>query len=90
MSEYFELPTRNDGGPAFPRPQAETSIGGCMEQDGMSLRDYFAGQAMAKLIALAVDDQHFSNDERGMEACALIAEASYKMADAMLAERSKP
>lgn len=30
------------GGPAFPRPMAETSLGGNYEQDGMDLRDYFA------------------------------------------------
>lgn len=57
--------------------------------EGMSIRDHFAGRAMTKLVELAVDDGHFSNDERGMEACALIAEASYKMADAMIAERAK-
>lgn len=85
----------NEGGPAFPLSRDAalnpvTDFGGNDISSGMSLRDWFAGRTMTKLVELAVDDCHFSNDERGMEACALIAEASYKMADAMLAERSKP
>lgn len=80
MSDYFELPTRNDGGPAFPRPQAETSIGGCMEQDGMSLRDWFAGQALAGYLC--------ANPDR-MVGTINAAENAYKYADAMLAERKK-
>lgn len=41
--------TIDDGGPAFPMPASETSIGGHYEQIGMSLRDYFAGQAIASI-----------------------------------------
>lgn len=38
----------NDGGPAFPRPISKlTSDEVSLDQDGMSLRDYFAGQALA-------------------------------------------
>ena len=39
----------DDGGPAFPMPQAETSQGGHWQQEGMSLRDWFAGLALAAL-----------------------------------------
>jgi len=42
MSSF--TPSR-DGGPAFPRSAAEHSQGGHYEQDGMSLRDYFAVHA---------------------------------------------
>lgn len=71
---------RHDGGPAFARAAAR---GSCIEdyeagQDGMSLRDYFAGQALAALrthgwAALA---------EHG-----IVAAECYALADAMLAAR---
>ena len=44
---------------------------------GMTLRDYFAAQAMSGHIALEADDQR-------------VAEWSYATADAMIAARSKP
>lgn len=58
----------NDGGYAFP------------EALGMSLRDYFAGQA---LIAIAT---HKTSDTLGWEHAAFCA---YLAADAMLEQRSK-
>ncbi len=39
----------NDGGPAFPREDYQTADAG--GQEGMTLRDYFAGQALMGLIA---------------------------------------
>ena len=59
----------NDGGPAFP-------VG---LLPGMSLRDYFAGQAMAGQLA----------DPDGEIDPKLIAKWSYAYANAMLAEREK-
>jgi len=47
---------------------------------GMSLRDWFAGQALA----WAGHDNWTSSDPR------LLAERAYQMADAMLAARGKP
>ena len=38
----------NDGGPAFPRPSTGPST---PPQEGMSIRDWFAGQALAGLCA---------------------------------------
>lgn len=61
----------NDGGPAFP--------GENWGSKGMSLRDYFAGQALAGLLACP-------RTNGGEKAFALHA---YKYADAMLAERQK-
>jgi len=64
---------------AFPLP-SDVMVG---EDSGMSLRDYFAGQALAGLV---------SQPEAG--SCGdwtdnQVAEWSYKFADAMLAEREK-
>ena len=61
----------NDGGPAFPSDR--------FGEGGMSLRDYFAGQALAGLIACP----NTSGDEEPF-AC-----NAYKFADAMLTEREK-
>lgn len=57
----------DDGGPAFPVP--DTS-------GGMSLRDWFAGQAMARIV-----------HGRGMFHA--VAKESYQMADAMLKAREE-
>ena len=61
----------NDSEPAFPSDR--------FGERGMSLRDYFAGQALAGLIACP----NTSGDEKAF-AC-----NAYKFADAMLAEREK-
>jgi len=50
-------------------------------QPGMSLRDYFAGQAMNAYGA------HPAHDSSTQHPC--IAEYCYKLADAMIAEREK-
>lgn len=48
------------------------SVNGTWGSDGMSLRDYFAGQAMIAMVAHPVN----------------IAEESYRIADAMLEARN--
>lgn len=67
-----------DGGAAFPREdyQADNAPG----QRGMSLRDYFAGQALAGNCGFSVHE--------GIPIKGLVSEA-YAIADAMLAEREK-
>lgn len=75
MSEIIE-----DGGPAFPVGAVEATPGGVPwihGTGGMSLRDYFAGQALAGLYANA-------KEEWNAETAAACA---YDTADAMLAER---
>ena len=70
----------NDGGPAFPRQHIvadANDVGFKMGCPGMTLRDYFAGQAMAATLTWAKGPSP------------RIAEGSYLMADAMLAEREK-
>lgn len=76
----------NDGGPAFPRPATVQSeidaVSGVHEpgSPGMSLRDYFAGQAIAGLARSGAPDRLNVNE---------IAEAAYRIADALLARRGK-
>jgi hypothetical protein len=74
----------NDGGAAFPRPYAEDTTGdwtmGLPQQDGMTLRDWFAGQALAFAI-LGHEDGVARHDK--------MAEYCYRHADAMLKERDK-
>jgi hypothetical protein len=66
-----------DGGPAFPRDNAGDYTG----QDGMSLRDWFAGQALTGTLAAGAQD---------FEAGGKIAREAYVIADAMLATRNQP
>jgi hypothetical protein len=49
--------------------------------DGMTLRDYFAGQALAGLCAYGIPGEHHTPEAT--------AEDAYAYADAMLAEREK-
>lgn len=55
-------------------------------QVGMTLRDWFAGQAMSSVVRTFAD-QPIGNER---EAYANIAKLSFGIADAMLAERAKP
>jgi hypothetical protein len=74
-----------DGGPAFPQPPVESTPGGApwgLGADGMSLRDYFAGQALVGLIAKA-----YGSD--GTPDAYDAADYAYHAADAMLDERRK-
>lgn len=81
---------REDGGPAFPGYKEDIVLRDERYEDierpmgGMSLRDYFAGQALAGMLAKGTDGQ-FSKPE-GVARAALW---SYEYADAMLKERSK-
>jgi hypothetical protein len=75
------MSTINDGGPAFPcesyghRNGKETTV----PAQGMTLRDYFAGQALAGFCAAPRDRRN--HDDKVM------ATGAYTAADAMLAAR---
>lgn len=74
--------TNDDGGPAFPRGDVPNQS---WAQKGMSLRDWFAGQALAGFIA-------GRSDKSGPGIDASYAEAAVSAglyADAMIAERSR-
>lgn len=60
----------NDGGPAFPRSATDH----CHSQEGMTIRDYFAGKAIEALIVRGW----------GLEAA---SGKAYEIADAMLKAR---
>ena len=68
---------QDDGGPAFPGNREQNESGVWFNGwPGMSLRDWFAGQALAGLLA---------NENDGA-----IVKQAYLFADAMLAARSTP
>jgi hypothetical protein len=75
---------KNDGGPAFPQ-----RANGCDDKGqwnvgpfpGMSLRDWFAGQALASMTVAPDYSAGPCNSE--------MARRAYVIADSMLAERAK-
>lgn len=67
----------NNGGPAFP---VTLDHRGCVGAYGMSLRDWFAGQAMPSLLTAAINSE-------AQPGKAKIARDCYDVADAMLAAR---
>jgi len=75
----------NNGGSAFPVFDSTRidELYGCREF-GMTLRDYFAGQALASvIIRLPTGDKETGTFIK------TIAELSYSLADAMLTEKEK-
>jgi hypothetical protein len=83
---------KNDGGPAFPSQELSRMTACGQLSLGMSLRDYFAGQALAGLMALPDERTWNQNSGVSIEAwragvCATDARQCYRIADAMLAAR---
>lgn len=73
-----------DGGPAF--PGVSWDDGDRMEESGMTLRDYFAGQAL-DAIYTACDRRLVLEPSAPPETVEGIARAAYRIADAMIAAR---
>jgi hypothetical protein len=77
------MSTPDDGGPAFPyRERADDAL----VEPGLTLRDYFAGQALAGMLA----NPKWPNCDRlpdAEEKCA--AHWAYDQADAMIAEKRR-
>ena len=85
---------KDDGGPAFPALEGgsaeDTSLNGYYtlsfeSASGMSLRDYFAGQAIHAAESVIV---YYSDKSRNEPMH--IAVLAYEIADALLKERAKP
>ena len=70
---------KNDGGPAFPRV-GEGFNNPYYSTPGMSLRDWFAGQALIALM---------SSNEYGHLTSDRFPEFAFEVADAMIAARNK-
>ena len=79
--------SKDNSGPAFPHHFTQDSVGDCA---GMSLRDWFAGQALAGLMANSAELRNITTPmQTQREADLSIAQAIYELADAALAERAK-
>ena len=70
---------KNDGGPAFPVVALEPPY---YIKEGMTLRDWFAGQALETIISLC-------QNRDGYWSTTAVACNAYEVADAMIAEREK-
>ena len=83
----------NDGGPAFPLINDHTHP--TTINNGMTLRDYFAGQALAGVVPgiehavdkIDPDSKYYDQNSDGLYQCAAIR--AYCYADAMLAARKE-
>lgn len=83
---------KDDGGPAFPEAIAIGPAGDVHPGfGGMSLRDWFAGHALAGLLSDATTIEKYTNAsvKDGVDPEPFFASSAYEMADAMIAERSK-
>lgn len=82
------MSTINDGGPAFPTQWNESDNSGWKVDDGMSLRDWFAGRVLGAAMTSANGLGNLTKEERAL-AFAQVAVISYEAADAMIAAREK-
>ena len=97
----------NDGGPAYPQhgwTKDPEVLERMRNQGGMSLRDWFAGQALAAFVTAHSKDMHKQAVEDGASQSEetylpkffrdsgmwdSVPQAAYALADAMIAERGK-
>lgn len=81
----------DDGGPAFPVPDVHHPSGRIQfGSSGMSLRDWFAGQALTGMIPIEYAPNGQINSQAKKHAL-VVASHAYNIADAMLAARlTKP
>jgi hypothetical protein len=84
------MTTERNGGAAFPTPEIRDANGNGIVQGGcgMSLRDWFAGKALAPAWAMFSHPDAYSKTGETLTVNDLAATA-YEIADAMLAERSR-
>lgn len=74
------MTNKNTGGPAFPM---HPNMHPADECKGMTLRDWFAGQALVQLLS----SNYVADCETGRIYTKFYAETAYEIADTMLAER---
>ena len=92
--------TPNDGGPAFP-VKREVKVNGqrlpdeelnWLWNDGMTLRDYFAGQAIGVIVDNLMTRKFMGENEMtpfATDPCDTYAQCAYHVADAMIAAREQ-
>lgn len=78
--------TPNDGGPAFPTVGWDDVARQDVQFQGMSLRDWFAGQIASGMAASAYWQENFQNNDQYVEAA---IRAAYFAADVAMKVRSK-
>jgi hypothetical protein len=85
--ESHEKRLAADGGRAFPSSInfGDTHVGDV----GMSMRDWFAGQALPAMIAMSLEGLVVKPEEKDMTVSQMVSARAYAYADAMLEERSK-
>jgi hypothetical protein len=76
----------NDGGPAFPVAEDHKIAADLDWTCGMSLRDYFAAQALPALVAVVSAGHHQTVVQEPIET--VMARDCYRLADAMLRART--
>lgn len=74
-----------NGGPAFPMTEHHHDGSYYHDHSGMTLRDYFAAQALPAIIAAVCAHQHHLRD--GMDIRQSMAMDAYELADKMLQVR---
>lgn len=77
----------NDGGPAYPIHTPENHRSNAYTDYGMTMRDFFAGQALQCLRVTVESVQAYENNFTIFPD--QVARHAYEIADAMIAERSK-
>ena len=79
----------DDGGPAFPRPRSEGNLEVYDAQQGLSLRDWFAGQALSAVLANSGMTAAFNEQakEEKISPALVAAQFVYGIADGMLEAR---
>ena len=79
---------KRDGGPAFPKHTVELPSGELQwGAGGMTLRDWFAGQALVAIAQQSVVTHAQHAKQAGVSAEAIVAGKCYAQADAMLKAR---
>ena len=78
--------SKNGGGPAFPVPN-DANVN---DQEGMSLRDWFAGQALCGILSGAeYENVKIAADKRNLERSEVLAALALHIADSMLKAREE-
>ena len=92
----MSIENMKDGGPAFPRPYADDQhtppdAEYKQAQTGMSLLDYFAGQAMVGMLAneSITNELNAFADRENEDVPRMIAVDAYDQAEEMLHERER-